>query len=68
MIVRLGSFESDNKVYKEVKKLECYKMALKTWSDWLDTNINRTKTRTFFVSMSATHHLYVHTIIIRDLN
>ncbi|KAH7842529.1 hypothetical protein Vadar_006434 [Vaccinium darrowii] len=48
-----GSFEDP--VYKEVKMLRCYKMALQTWSKWLDTHINRTKTQLFFVSSSATH-------------
>ncbi|KAI7997390.1 Protein trichome birefringence-like 34 [Camellia lanceoleosa] len=50
-----GSFESPNQVYQEVNMLQCYKMALKTWSNWLDTHVNRTKTQLFFVSMTATH-------------
>ncbi|XP_052173765.1 protein trichome birefringence-like 34 [Diospyros lotus] len=50
-----GSFESPNKAYKEVKALRCYKMALKTLSNWLDINVNRTKMQLFYVSMSATH-------------
>ncbi|CAL5351558.1 unnamed protein product [Camellia sinensis] len=50
-----GSFESPNQVYQEVNALQCYKMALKTWSNWLDTHVNRTKTQLFFVSMTATH-------------
>ncbi|KAA8517463.1 hypothetical protein F0562_017756 [Nyssa sinensis] len=50
----LGSFEKPNKIYKE-RNQRLYKMALNTWSDWLDSHVNRTKTRLFFVSMSATH-------------
>ncbi|KAL6998457.1 hypothetical protein U1Q18_008584 [Sarracenia purpurea var. burkii] len=50
-----GSFESPNQVIKEVKMLQCYKMALKTWSSWLNTHLNRTKTQLFFVSMASTH-------------
>ncbi|XP_057472466.1 protein trichome birefringence-like 34 [Actinidia eriantha] len=50
-----GSFESSNQDYKEVKMLSCYKMALNTWSNWLDSHINHTKTQLFFVSMAATH-------------
>lgn len=55
---RKGSFEDPYPVYKEVKMLQCYKMALKTWSAWLETHVNRTKTRLFFVSNSATHSRY----------
>ncbi|KAF7146351.1 hypothetical protein RHSIM_Rhsim04G0125400 [Rhododendron simsii] len=50
-----GSFEDPYPVYKEVKMLQCYEMALKTWSAWLETHVNRTKTQLFFVSNSATH-------------
>ncbi|PIN04220.1 hypothetical protein CDL12_23237 [Handroanthus impetiginosus] len=30
-------------------------MALKTWSDWLEIHVNRSKTQLFFMSMSPTH-------------
>ncbi|KAF5953571.1 hypothetical protein HYC85_006427 [Camellia sinensis] len=30
-------------------------MALKTWSNWLEINVNRSKTKIYFVSMSAIH-------------
>ncbi|KAA8532051.1 hypothetical protein F0562_006807 [Nyssa sinensis] len=51
-----GSFESPDGIYKEVEMLDAYEMALKTWSDWLDIHVNRTKTKLFFVSMSPTHN------------
>ncbi|KAJ4969855.1 hypothetical protein NE237_002954 [Protea cynaroides] len=50
-----GSFERSDGIYKEVEMLRSYEMALKTWSDWLDIHVNRTKTHLFFVSMSPTH-------------
>ncbi|XP_043710579.1 protein trichome birefringence-like 34 [Telopea speciosissima] len=51
-----GSFDRlDDGIYKEVEMLRSYEMALKTWSDWLDIHVNRTKTQLFFVSMSPTH-------------
>ncbi|XP_059639549.1 protein trichome birefringence-like 34 [Cornus florida] len=55
--VLLGSFESPKKAYKEVETPNCYKMVLETWADWLNTHVNRTKSRLYFVSMTATHHL-----------
>ncbi|KAL9162306.1 hypothetical protein ABFS82_07G081400 [Erythranthe guttata] len=40
-------------------KLRLYEMALNTWSDWLEININRTKTKSFFTSLSPGHfHLW----------
>ncbi|KAL7095238.1 hypothetical protein ACP275_10G011500 [Erythranthe tilingii] len=43
-------------IYKRVQmKLRLYEMALNTWSDWLEININRTKTKLFFTSLSPAH-------------
>ncbi|CAL5335205.1 unnamed protein product [Camellia sinensis] len=50
-----GSFESPNNTYKEVEMVHALEMALKTWSNWLEINVNRSKTKIYFVSMSAIH-------------
>ncbi|PWA91443.1 PC-Esterase [Artemisia annua] len=50
-----GSFEDGNGIYKEVEMLRSYEMALKTWSDWLEIQVDRAKTQLFFISMSPTH-------------
>ncbi|PON94340.1 Trichome birefringence-like family [Trema orientale] len=55
MKVLWGSFESSDGIYKEVKMLRVYEMALKTWSDWLEVHVNPNKTQLFFVSMSPIH-------------
>ncbi|KAL3617456.1 hypothetical protein CASFOL_037777 [Castilleja foliolosa] len=48
-----GSFENRNAIYKKVEtKTRPYEMGLRTWSDWLEMNINRTKTKLFFMSVS----------------
>ncbi|KAL6534417.1 hypothetical protein OROHE_013342 [Orobanche hederae] len=53
MTLLWGSFESPDAIYKTVEmKLHRYEMALNTWSDWLEMNINRTKTKLFFMSPS----------------
>ncbi|CAK9150436.1 unnamed protein product [Ilex paraguariensis] len=44
-------------IYKHVGMLRRYEMALKTWSDWLDIHVNRTKTQLFFMSLSPSHKL-----------
>ncbi|KAK4478422.1 hypothetical protein RD792_013892 [Penstemon davidsonii] len=55
MKVLWGSFNSSDGIYKNVEMLRSYEMALKTWSDWLEIHINRTKTQLFFMTMSPTH-------------
>ncbi|KAD6120328.1 hypothetical protein E3N88_11599 [Mikania micrantha] len=50
-----GSFEDKTGIYKDVGMLRSYELALKTWSDWLEIHVNRTRTRLFFMSMSPTH-------------
>ncbi|XP_027336709.1 protein trichome birefringence-like 34 [Abrus precatorius] len=55
MNVLWGSFGDPNGVYKRVRMVRVYEMALRTWSDWLEVHINRNKTQLFFVSMSPTH-------------
>ncbi|KAG8377069.1 hypothetical protein BUALT_Bualt09G0129900 [Buddleja alternifolia] len=55
MNILWGSFENSDGIYKKVDMLRSYEMALKTWSDWLEIHVNRTKTQLFFMSMSPTH-------------
>ncbi|GFP91792.1 protein trichome birefringence-like 34 [Phtheirospermum japonicum] len=48
-----GSFGNPNSTKKIVKQnLRPFEIALSTWSDWLEMNINRTKTKLFFMSPS----------------
>ncbi|KAH7865989.1 hypothetical protein Vadar_013933 [Vaccinium darrowii] len=50
-----GSFESPEKICEEVEMLRALEISLKTWSDWLEFHVNRTKTKIYFVSRSPTH-------------
>ncbi|XP_057808206.1 protein trichome birefringence-like 34 [Salvia miltiorrhiza] len=61
MTLLWGSFGSSDAIYKRVKmKLRRYEMALTTWSDWLEVNIDRIKTKLFFMSLSP-YHFYGET-------
>ncbi|XP_052197800.1 protein trichome birefringence-like 34 isoform X1 [Diospyros lotus] len=51
-----GSFGSGDGIYKEVEMLRSYEMALRTWADWLEFHVNRSKTQLFFVTLSPTHN------------
>ncbi|KAH7672563.1 PC-Esterase protein [Dioscorea alata] len=55
MKVLWGSFQDNDGIYKEIEILRAYELALKTWSDWLEFNVDPLKTQLFFVSMSPTH-------------
>ncbi|KVI11181.1 PC-Esterase [Cynara cardunculus var. scolymus] len=49
-----GSSE-DAKESNIVSNHRGYRMVLKIWSNWLRTHINHTRTRSYFMSMTATH-------------
>ncbi|KAL2484884.1 Protein trichome birefringence-like 34 [Abeliophyllum distichum] len=55
MKVLWGSFNKPDGIYKKIDMLRSYEMALKTWSDWLEIHVNRTKSQLYFMSMSPTH-------------
>ncbi|XP_047315990.1 protein trichome birefringence-like 34 [Impatiens glandulifera] len=50
-------FESPNATYVEMDAMKIYAMALNTLSDWVETHVNRSKTKLFFVSMSPSHQM-----------
>ncbi|KAM0028172.1 putative PC-Esterase [Helianthus debilis subsp. tardiflorus] len=55
MTLLWGSFENPNRTFVESKRVTRYEMALRTWSNWLDTHLDREKTRMFFISLSPDH-------------
>ncbi|KAL9685542.1 hypothetical protein QQ045_022993 [Rhodiola kirilowii] len=56
MKVVWGSFGSSDAIFKDVDMPLPYEMALRTWAEWLQVHIDRTKTQMFFVSLSPTHY------------
>lgn len=47
-------------MYKEVGMgIRQYEIVLNTWSEWLEMNINRSKTKIFFMSPSPFHFGYI---------
>lgn len=50
-----GSFANGEEGYEELDTPVAYKIGLKTWANWIDSNINPNKTRVFFTTMSPTH-------------
>ncbi|XP_020235720.1 protein trichome birefringence-like 3 isoform X1 [Cajanus cajan] len=50
-----GSFANGQEGYEEFDTPIAYKLAFKTWANWIDSTINPNKTRVFFTTMSPTH-------------
>ncbi|EYU44005.1 hypothetical protein MIMGU_mgv1a026273mg [Erythranthe guttata] len=48
-------FQEGNHVYNKLAVADAYKKALKTWAQWVDENIDSSKTSVFFRGYSASH-------------
>ena len=57
---RWGSFANGDEGYEELEAPTAYLIALKTWANWVDSNINPNKTQVFFTTMSPTHMRSLH--------
>ncbi|KAL5076721.1 hypothetical protein RYX36_015705, partial [Vicia faba] len=55
MKVLRGSFDEGATEYDEVPRTKAYKRVLKTWSSYVDNNIDPNRTKVFFNSMSPLH-------------
>ncbi|PKI51458.1 hypothetical protein CRG98_028169 [Punica granatum] len=50
-----GSFANGEEGYEPLDLPVAYRLGLKTWANWVDSNINPNRTRVFFTTMSPTH-------------
>ncbi|CAN4106141.1 unnamed protein product [Withania somnifera] len=50
-----GEFANGEEGYEEFDTAISYKLALRTWANWIDSTIDTNKTRVFFTTMSPTH-------------
>ncbi|XP_049374113.1 protein trichome birefringence-like 41 [Solanum verrucosum] len=48
--------QKGDQIYKDMDRLVAFKEGLKTWSNWVESNIDPTKTRVFFQGISPTHY------------
>ncbi|KAM7276999.1 hypothetical protein ACFE04_018865 [Oxalis oulophora] len=55
---RWDIYRYKGKLIKDMKKNFPFKVAINTWAQWMDANINRTKTRVFFRSYSPVHSCF----------
>ncbi|XP_028760227.1 protein trichome birefringence-like 43 isoform X1 [Neltuma alba] len=47
--------QEGNKTYKDMDRLVAYEKALKTWTNWVDSNVDPSKTKVFFQGVSPDH-------------
>ncbi|KAL6503257.1 Transducin (beta)-like 3 [Orobanche hederae] len=50
-----GSFTNGEDGYEELDAPVSYRLGIKTWANWVDSNVNPNTTRVFFTTMSPTH-------------
>ncbi|KAI9072466.1 hypothetical protein K1719_045578 [Acacia pycnantha] len=55
MKVLRGSFDEGSTEYDDVPRPIAYERVLRTWSKWVDDNINPNRTKVFFTSTSPLH-------------
>ncbi|KAL1372426.1 protein trichome birefringence-like 4 [Arachis hypogaea] len=52
----INYFQEGNHVYERLQVSEALRKALKTWADWVDSRVDRRRTRVFFTGFSASHY------------
>ncbi|KAK2980023.1 hypothetical protein RJ640_020049 [Escallonia rubra] len=50
-----GSFANGEEGFEELEAPVSYRIALKTWANWVDSTVNPNRTRVFFTTMSPSH-------------
>ncbi|KAF6170427.1 hypothetical protein GIB67_014357 [Kingdonia uniflora] len=48
--------ESGKSYYQDMDRLVAFQRGMETWARWVDSNIDRTRTRVFFQAISPTHY------------
>lgn len=49
-------FRIGDKIIKEMDRMEAYKVAMTTWAQWVDSNVEPSKTKVFFQGISSVHY------------
>ena len=51
--------ESGGKYYQDMDRLDALEKGLRTWANWVENNVDNSRTRVFFLSISPTHFKWV---------
>lgn len=55
--------ESERTLYQDMDRLVALDRGLRTWARWVEENVDKSRTRVFFQSISPTHYKYVPLIL-----
>jgi hypothetical protein len=48
--------EDENKVVKDMDRMVAFRKGLTTWANWVDADVDPTKTRVIFQGISPSHY------------
>lgn len=54
-LCRWDFIQDGDNLHEDMDRLVAYEKALKTWARWVDKNVDPTKTKVFYQSISPTH-------------
>ena len=58
--------ESGRKYYQDMDRVAALEKGMRTWANWVDANVDRTRTRVFFLSISPTHYKWVFPLLLSN--
>lgn len=60
--------DADGTLYQDMDRLVALERGLRTWAEWVDANIDISRTRLFFQGISPTHYKYVAILSLHHLS
>lgn len=52
---RWDYYQVGDKIYRDMERMDAYKIAMTTWAKWVDAYVDPKKTQVFFQGVSAVH-------------
>lgn len=53
---RWDYIEYDNKILKDMDRMDAFRRALTTWAKWVDSDVDTTKSKVIFQGVSPSHY------------
>jgi len=55
---RWDYIELGSKYYQDMDRLAALERGMRTWANWVDSNVDRSRTKVFFLGISPSHTKY----------